>query len=147
MKAAKKVEVIEKITGPMIQKIYAVGINQLGMDKETLHEYIFKLTGSEHISDLSKKEGIMVIERMVEIADGGKQSARGMATKAQLWKIHDLEKELGWSDNPNRLKAFMKKYSGIDNEKWLKFPGASKVIEAMKKLLEKQSEEAAAELI
>jgi hypothetical protein len=64
-----------------------------------------------------------------------------LATKGQLWKIDRLVEELEWDDNPKRLEGFCKKYSKVDKPQWLTKSQAWRLIEGLKKILEKNSED------
>lgn len=111
------------------------------MDNELLHAFILNNTQKEHISDLSKYDAMNVIDKMDEMKTGVKKTKTyrsNMATQDQVYKIKALERELGWKDNPKRLKAFMKKYTGIENINWLTFTKASNLIEALKKVAERE---------
>ena len=51
--------------------------------------------------------------------------------------IIDMAEKLGWGDNPKRLGGFLKKFAGVESLEWLSQRGASKVIEGLKKILER----------
>lgn len=116
------------------------------MDNELLHTFIFNNTQKEHISELSKYDAMNVIDRLDEMKTGVKKTKpyrSNMATQDQVYKIKAIEKELGWKDNPKRLKAFMKKYAGVENLNWLTFNKASNLIEALKKVLQREERKCA----
>lgn len=122
-----------------IKKIYATA-KELGMDAELLHTYVFNLVGVKHISALTKYEAMNVIDSLEEKKGNVKkkpQKAANRISKEQVWKIQKLAEELGWTDNPNRLKGFIRKYAKVDVIHWLTPIQASNIIEGMKKLLEK----------
>lgn len=111
------------------------------MDNELLHAFIKNNVQKEHISELSKYEAMDVIDRMDEMKTGVKKAKAyrsNMATQDQIYKIKALEKELGWNDNPKRLKAFTKKYAGVENLNWLTFSKASNLIESLKKVTKRE---------
>ncbi|WP_036644868.1 regulatory protein GemA [Paenibacillus sp. oral taxon 786] len=126
------------ITYPQIKKIYALA-RERQMDNETLHELVHAVTGSDSIKALSSQQAANVIDHLT----GGKQPTRaatirrpGMATPGQIHKIRALERELGWTDNPKRLQAFMDKYcGGIVRLEWLTFNQAGALIESLKGVL------------
>ncbi len=109
---------------------------RLGIDKDTVKGIIFNVSGQESTKKLSFIDASKVLDIIK-----GKNRSTGMATPQQIWKIGQLEKNLGWRDNPNRLKAFLKKYGGVESANWLTFIGASNAIESLKKLLKKESKE------
>lgn len=111
------------------------------MDGELLHAFVLNHTGKEHISELTKYEAMDIIDKLDESKTGVKKEKTqrsNMATQDQVYKIKALEKELGWNDNPKRLKAFMKKYTGVENLNWLTFFKASNLIESLKKVVKRE---------
>jgi len=129
-----------KISNPQIKIIYAKA-KELGLDNELLHQLVFNITGQEHISALSKFKAIDVIDDLEYKITGVKKEKvfrENMASQDQIYKIKALESELGWIDNPKRLKAFMKKYTGTENLNWLTFYKASNLIESLKKVLKRE---------
>lgn len=135
-----------KITSAQIKKIYATA-KELNLDNELLHTFIFNLIGCEHISALTVYEANQIIDE-IEYKKTGvrKQQYRSnMATDDQIYKIHALERELGWNDNPRRLKGFMRKYCKTDNERWLTFDKASNLIEALKKVIDREKNKVSAQ--
>lgn len=130
-----------KLSNDMLRKIYA-SAKELNLDNELLHTFVFNLTGCMHISSLTKNEAILVIDELEYKKTGIRKQnpyRENMASQDQIFKIQALEKELGWDNNPKRLKAFMKKYSGTEEVKWLTFLKASNLIEALKKMNKKSS--------
>mgnify|MGYP000902506466 CR=1 FL=1 len=133
-----------KITSVQIKKIYATA-KELQLDNDLLHTFVFNMTGCEHISALTVYEASQVIDELEYKKTGimKNQYRNNMATDEQIYKIHDLEHELGWDDNPRRLRGFMRKYCKTDNEKWLTFTKASNLIEALKKVVGREKEKLA----
>lgn len=134
---------MEKITGAQRKKIYAVA-RELGIDNDLLHELVLRLTGKEHISELTKKEAIRVIDELEPrrptrtVQRTGRQVL--LATRKQYWMINKLAQELGWDDNPKRLQGFIKKYAKVDHPRWLTVKQASAVIEGLKALAERRQD-------
>jgi len=116
-----------KINYPQIKKIFALA-RDAGLDNEELHELVAAVTGSESIKALTKSQGIKVIDRLNR--ELGYTTDR--ATGKQVWQINKLAEELGWNDNPKRLRAFLEKQQGVSHPKYLKLHQAMDVIEAMK---------------
>lgn len=128
------------ITKAQMCKIYATA-KELNMDGEMLHDFVLCRTDKQHISDLSLIEAKHIIDEMVRMggtASTNHRPAPGMITQEQINKISVLERELGWKDDPKRLKGFIKKYAHCENLSWLKVWQASNVIEGLKKVLGKQ---------
>jgi hypothetical protein len=128
-----------RITSAQIKKIYATS-KELQLDNDLLHTFIFNMIGCEHISALTVYEANQIIDELEYKKTGvRKQQYRSnMATDDQIYKIHALERELGWNDNPRRLRGFMRKYCKTDNERWLTFDKASNLIEALKKVIDRE---------
>ncbi len=130
---------MDGITAAQRKKVFATA-RELCLDDDLLHAIVEGLTGKEHISELTKREAALVIDDLENRANrsrsivlpGGRKVA--LATKKQLWKIRELEKELGWADNPKRLQGFCHKYAGVDNPQWLTRAQAWRVIEGLKAL-------------
>ena len=64
----------------------------------------------------------------------------GMISGRQRYRIGELERQLGWKENPNRLKAFIKKYYHVDSLDWLKEQEASNLIESLKKMTNREAD-------
>lgn len=127
-----------------IKKIYAMA-KELNLDNDLLHTVVFNTTGVEHISALTSGEAVKLIDELEYKKTGVRKQKtfrRNMATEDQLYKIKALEVALGWDGNPRRLKGFMRKYTHVEDVKWLTFGAASDLIEAMKKVFEREQEKA-----
>lgn len=109
---------------------------EIGLDEGLLRDLVERLTKQRSTSALTSAQARVLIDEMNRL--GGKQSSSkaqrpGMASPEQIYKIKQLEGELGWTDNPKRLQAFMSKYSkGIVRLEWLKATQANKLIESLK---------------
>lgn len=139
----------DKITPAQKRKIFATA-RELGLDNDLLHAVVVNRTGKKHISDLNKHQAIMIIDelehragrstRCVVLPDNRQVV---LATKEQLWKMRQLEKQLGWDANPKRLRGFCRKYAGkVENIEWLTKAQAWRVIEGLKALLAREQEKA-----
>lgn len=125
----------ELITKPQIKKIY-VTAKQLGMDTEDLHGLVHNMTGSDHVSTITKAQAGRLIDYLEERSR--KNYRPEAASRQQLYLIRKLAAELGWSDNPKRLEGFIKRQTGVEHERWLNAGGAWKVIEGLKKMLQRE---------
>jgi len=124
------------ITQPQIKKLWVMA-RELGMDEVDLRGVVYNITGSDHISTLTVAQAARVIDYLQDRLD--RQYRPEMASKAQVWKINKLAGELGWADNPKRLKGFVKKYAKVEDLRWLTARAAWQIIEGLKKLLERQA--------
>lgn len=124
-----------EITYPQIRKLYALA-KEKGIDNEELHELVYQCSGKDSIKSLSKDEGIRCIDRI----EGRKVLPTGKITPSQLSYINDLIKQLGWNNNPKRLKGFIRKYTKVDEIKWLNVRQASNIIEGLKRQVKELGE-------
>lgn len=137
---------MEKRTPEQNRKIWALA-GEIGLDEGLLRDLVERLTGQRSTSALTRRQANLVIDEMNRL--GGKlpimkNRRTGMATPEQIHKIKSLERELGWTDNPKRLRAFMQKYSGVARLEWLRFNPAQALIESLKGVkrnLERQKEQ------
>lgn len=120
----------------MIKAIWGIAKKGLHMNDEDLYAVVERETGKESMRDCSKKELERVLLALKNM-QGIKEERGNRASKKQVWKIRELEKELGWSDNPKRLQAFLKKYYEVEKVEWLTSAQAWRTIESLKKLVEK----------
>jgi len=124
---------------PQIKTIWGLA-SELGFDKEMLYTILERETGKDSMRACTGTELNRVIFALGKMKDSYNDSRNGMASKEQIWKIRQLEEALGWKDNPARLNGFMKKYYKTERIEWLKGWQAHKLIESLKKMLQKQSE-------
>lgn len=122
-----------KITDQQRKKLFMLKKEQ-GLDDEMLHSMIYTITKKEHISELTKTEGIEVINAL-SLHKSQKPRGNNMASNKQMNYIKGLAKDMGW--NKTRLNGFIKKVGGVDDISFLTKTNASKVIEGLKKLFEK----------
>lgn len=129
-----------KATYKQIRKIYSVA-KELDIDNDLLHTITLNTIGVESIALLTNSQAIQLIDELEYKKTGVRKQSTyrsNRATEDQIYKIKALESSLGWEVNPNRLKGFMKKYSRVEDVKWLTFEAASNLIEALKKVEERE---------
>jgi hypothetical protein len=127
----------EPVTKPQIRKLFAMA-KQLGMDDVDLRGIVKNVTGSDHVSTITKAQAGQLIDYLTDRARGDYRPAA--ASRQQLYMIRKLAAELGWNDNPNRLAGFIKRQTGVDHERWLDAAGAWRVIEGLKKILNREKQ-------
>lgn len=100
-------------------KLMWVLAKQLGVDSQALHELIHGVYGKTSLKSLAQHEARTIIDRFVQA--GGKVKKKSaprksfppnvveMVTRKQVKFIDLLEKALGWQDNPERLRGFVKR--------------------------------------
>lgn len=119
----------------VIKKIWTAS-KKLDLSKEEIYMILQRETGKDSMRKCSEKE----LERVLFSlnSSSGFSNFRGdRATKRQLWKIRQIETELGWSDNPQRLTSFVHKYYKVESIEWLTSAQAWRLIESLKKVLER----------
>jgi hypothetical protein len=111
---------------------------ELNLDKDNLYAIIEGLTGKDSIKQLTTRERNTVIMDLGHMKDGHKRKGQ-LASDQQIWKIHELEKQLGWEGEPARLHGYLKKRFGVENIRWITGQQAWKVIEGLKKMAEREA--------
>ena len=122
----------------------------LGLSHEDYKEMLVLYGGADSSKDLTPEGFFKVMERMRELGFGNRDTALfgpakraqehgivvEMATPGQRAKIRQLEAELGWAENPERLKGFIKKRLGMTSIATK--TQAIAVIEALKAMLTRE---------
>ncbi len=133
------------ITEKQIKLIWVLA-KQLGVDGQALHELIHGAYGKTSLKSLDKIEAKTIIDRF--ILAGGKVKKKSaprrnlppnvveMVTRKQLRFIETLEKELGWQDNPERLRGFVKRTIKAETVRTKK--EGIKVIQGLKSMVERK---------
>lgn len=135
------------ITKMQISKIWATA-KELGWDKDLLYCAVSRISGGNSISELTKHQAIQLIEYLLSQKKVVVRETRpGMATEKQIRLINKLAGELGWDDDPKRLQGFIKKYSKVDNPKWMTVKMASNIIQALKAMIARQTAESEAQKV
>lgn len=128
---------VERITAEQRKAIFGIAKNH-GIGEGDLYAMVYSVSRGDSIGALSKEQAKRLIDRLKEVTgDTTGMKSRKMASREQVWKLRELEKALGWQDNPRRLKAFCKKYAGVEVLEWLTAAKAWRLIESLKKMLEK----------
>jgi hypothetical protein len=143
------------ITKPQIRKLHA-SARELGIDYGLLHDLVREETWKESIRDLSREEASRIIERLVSYgASPGKMTERRdeprrrraslpsgvtkLATANQRRYIAHLERELGWEENPERLRGFT--WRIIKQERVRTVEEGQRLILAMKAMVARKQKE------
>lgn len=118
----------------LLQRLWCVA-RERGMSSEELHAFVGSTCGKTSLKIVSDKEAYYILDVL-----NGKPARRphGMASEAQIWKINELAKALGWENDPRRLHGFIKKYAKCDRPEWLTKRAAQGIIDGLKKMLERQ---------
>ncbi|WP_250278774.1 phage protein GemA/Gp16 family protein [[Clostridium] colinum] len=108
------------ISNGQLSKIYVLA-KENGLDNEILHDLVKAMFNKISLKKLSFVQAGKIIERLA-----GKSSQEDY--------IRNLEKQIGWAENPKRLKGFIKGMFKKDSLKRLTKKEKSKLIEALKSM-------------
>ncbi len=133
------------MASPNIRMLWGLAKSpELSMTDEELHILVSAHTGKDSIKTLNKRElGTMVsvLQNMKDSASKGtrnKQRQTGnVGTENQRKKIYKLTEELGW-DKKARVNGLCKKMFKVSSVDWLNYQQCSKLIEALKSMLERE---------
>lgn len=118
---------------------------ELALTDEELHLLVESHTGKSSIKELNRRELGSMIGLLINMKDSGSRSRREAdrraygrtGTENQRRKIFKLTEALGW-DRPARVNGLCKKMFGVERVEWLDHNQCSKLIEALKKMEERQ---------
>ena len=122
-----------KVTSAQLKAIFALS-RKLGMDMEDLHGMAYRISGTDSLRTLSGREAGRMIEELKTrcgqpvIRTGG---GAGRATEAQQRKIFRLTCELGWNDQPERLRGYIRRMCKADDVRFLTPQQASIIIDGL----------------
>lgn len=126
---------------------------ELSLEEADLYALIERETGKQHMRELSQGQIDKVCRVLQQMKDGvrgptpkpGKRTDEGgnPQTVAQRRKIYKLTGELGWNDTPARLNGFILKMFKVSRIEWLTVAQCYMLIEALKKMLEREQEKGA----
>lgn len=122
----------EMVNTAQLRMIYGLA-KQAGMDNDTLHDFAHTLHRVESLKDLSKSQASRFIDNLKLKANYKPvpQSADRLTSK-QKGKIFALARDMGWTDNPKRLRGFVEARVGVSDINFLSAQEAGLVIEALK---------------
>lgn len=124
-----------KASGAQMRAIFALG-KKLGMDTDDLHAIAYRIGGVESLKSLTAREaGRMIDElrrRAGEPVRGPGTGSPSRATGPQQRMIYALTREMGWADQPERLRGYLRRCSGAEDVRFLTPQQASRVIDGLK---------------
>lgn len=132
---------------PSIKVIWGLAKSpELSLSDEELHLLIQARTGKESMKKLTKHEINLIIGVLQNMKDsvnkekgGIRKSTGNTGTENQRKKVYKLAQELGW-DKPSRVNGMCKRMFNVSAVEWLNYQQCSKLIEALKKMAERQQE-------
>lgn len=120
---------------------------ELSLDESALYAIVERETGKEHMRELSQGDIDRVCRVLCQMKDDTKRSAPpakrtdeggNPKTISLRRKIYMLTGELGWNGQPKRLDGFIRRMFKVDRLEWLTVPQCHKLIEALKKMVERE---------
>jgi hypothetical protein len=131
------------MSGAQRGAIYGLA-KRAGLDRDALHDVVWRVTARDSIANLTVGEAIRVIDRLKTLAGqepGGQANGRpGWMTDAQKGKICALCRELHWVDEAGdidqaRLDGFVRVRFGIAAQQWVDARAAGIIINALKAMV------------
>lgn len=121
----------------------------LSMNEPELYSIIYRETGKKHMKDLTQGEIDRVAMVLSNLKDKSKNPVRTKRTDeggnpktvAQRRKIYALCGVLGWNQTPAQINGFVKRLCGVDRIEWLTPAQCYQVIEALKKIIERNTDD------
>ena len=119
---------------------------ELQLTDDELHLIVESHTGKSSLKELNDKEIQVVVRELSRLKDRQKRNSRAekynrgnQSTINQRKKIYRLTEELGWNTNSARLSGFVKRMFGVTAVEWLNYEQCSKLIEALKGMIEREN--------
>ncbi|MEA4892629.1 MAG: regulatory protein GemA [Peptococcaceae bacterium] len=119
---------------------------ELRLDENTLYTLIARETGKDSMRALTQLEIDRICAKLAELKDQakGRRSQRrtdqggSTGTVGQRRKIYRLAEVLGWAEDNRRVNGMCRRMFKVDRVEWLSYTQASQLIEALKKMAERQ---------
>lgn len=119
-----------KVSAAQLRMIYGLS-KKAGLDNDTLHTVAARVCSRDSLAELTTREASRLIDTLRRYT-GDTDEAAGRATEKQRGKIYALARDMGWMDNPRRLRAFLEARFKVSDVRFLSHEQAGLVIEAMK---------------
>ena len=119
-----------------IRTIWAIAKSpELSLEEADLYALIERETGKQHMRELSQGQ----IDKVCRVLQQMKDGVRAPAPKpGKRTDEGGNPEELGWNDTPARLNGFILKMFKVSRIEWLTVSQCYKLIEALKKMLERE---------
>jgi len=121
---------------------------ELALPDEDLYALVERETGKQSIRKMTQGEVdnvCRILANMKDTAAAGAVKSKKRTdeggnpdTEALRRKIFALTGELGWNKNNKRVTGFCKKMFHVDRIEWLTVPQCHKMIEALKKMVDRE---------
>ena len=123
----------QKASSGQLRMIYGLA-KRAGIDNDLLHDIAARLCRCESLAELSKSDGIRIINYLKRQCGEPVAEPTERLTPAQFGKITALAGQMGWSDDPKRLRGFCGRMAGVADVRFLSPAQAGIIIEAMKRM-------------
>jgi len=130
-------------------KLIWVLARQLGFDDGQVHDLIFQTTAKKSIKTLSDIEAKQFIDHLIRLGAQVKKRRKPLkelplnvvelVSQKQVQLIDLLIDQLGWENEPDRLKGFARRT--IKRDRIITKQDGMKVIEGLKSILNKKKDE------
>lgn len=133
-----------KKTTQQNRKIWALA-SQLGLREIELRDIVESVSTKRTISGLSFRHAHQVIQELEALVTERRRKKKRVGPASthvnagQLKYIDDLCRQIGWDEWD--LRAWLKRYFGVQHEEWLSASKATKVITALKNMKARQDQE------
>lgn len=136
------------MANPTIRMLWGIAKSQeLCLTDEELHLLVSAHTGKDSIRSLNKRELGTMVGVLQNMKDSSARAARSQqkqsgnaATVNQRKKIYKLTEELGW-EKKSRVNGLCRKMFRVSCVEWLNYQQCSKLIEALKSMVERRKDE------
>lgn len=133
---------------PTIRMLWGLAkCQELSLTDEELHLIVSAHTGKDSIKQLNQRELGTVIGVLVNMKSSASKNGRSdrktmgnIGTVNQRKKIYKLTELLGW-DKQARVNGLCRKMFGVACVEWLNYQQCSKLIEALKSMVERMEKE------
>lgn len=119
------------ISTAQLRMIYGLA-RKAGLDNDMLHTLVQGQTNLGSLKQLNSYQGKLVIDRLQGMSGVTLRDVAGRASTAQQKKIYALARELGWAEEPKRLRRFLEARFGCADVRFLPEERVGSVIEALK---------------
>lgn len=119
----------------------------LGMDRESLHEYIYRETGRASLTELTDPELRRLVLSMGRMKDGGQRAPRrkrtdaggNPETAALRRKLYALYREMGRAEPEKVVNGLARRMFGVERQEWLTAAQCQKLAEALKAMARREA--------
>jgi len=130
-----------------IRTLWAIAKSpELDLSDDDLHVIVYGKTGKESMKELTQGEINTLARTLQNMKDAAQTTPHDKRTDEGgdprtvnlRRKIFALCGELGWNDDNRRINGFVKRMCGVERVEWLSLWQCNKVVEALKKMIDRQ---------